>query len=109
MIDADEVIGSFPASSAEVETQLDVAPERYLLASDLSQDIHLMPDASNVLVYAGGDVEVSGFVFGRDRIVFIEDITPPDWLKSVDIVGSDVVLVGHGGTVTLLDAATSFV
>ena len=80
----------------------------YLLVGELSQSIHLTPDLSNILIYASGDVEVSGFTFGRDSIVFIEDFTPLDWLESVNVVDLDVVLVGQGGSVTLLGAVETF-
>jgi hypothetical protein len=53
-------------------------------------------------------VEVSGFTFGRDSIVFIEDFTPLDWLESVNVVDLDVVLVGQSGSVTLLGAVETF-
>jgi hypothetical protein len=112
VIDVDELSNNFPASLRETDLQLDDAlppNDRYLLVSELSQSINLAPDLNNILVYAGGDVMVSGFEFGRDRIVFIEDFTPSDWLASVNVVGMDVVLVGQCGSVTLFGAVETFV
>lgn len=112
MVTTSELIDSFATSSPDTDAQLakQAAPtKQYQLVSELSQNIYLTPDVANILVYAGGDVEVSGFSFGRDSIVFIENVTPPNWLASVDIVGSDVVLVGHGGSVTLFDAVATFI
>ena len=82
--------------------------DHYSLVSELTQSIHLNPDLSNILIYTSGDVEVSGFTFGRDSIVFMEDFTPLDWLESVNVVDLDVVLVGQGGSVTLLGAVENF-
>jgi len=118
LVDPNEVSGNFPtfASREDGQTSGDMVladqPEglqRYQLASELSENIELASDVFNVLVYAGGDVVVSGFSLGRDRIVFLENITPPDWLSSVEIVGSDVVLLGQDGSVTLSDAVATFV
>ena len=107
-----ELLDSFPTSSPDEQTQL-AAPvmpaKQYQLVSELSQSIYLTPETANILVYAGGDVEVTGFTFGRDSFVFIENITPPEWLASVDIVGSDIVLVGNGGSVTLVGAAATLI
>ena len=108
---ASELIDTFAASPSAAAP---VAPttaltQQYQLVSELSQSIHLTSDVANVLVYAGGDVGVTGFTFGRDSIVFIEDLTPPDWLASVDVVGADVVLVGNGGSVTLFGAVATFI
>jgi hypothetical protein len=118
-VDSEAVSGNSPTftkaeSSQSSDELMDFSPsgeslERYQLASDLSENIALSSDAYNVVVYAGGDVVVSGFSLGRDRIVFLENITPPDWLSSVEIVGSDVVLFGQDGSVTLSDAVATFV
>jgi hypothetical protein len=109
MVTTSDLIDSFPTSSSDSEAPPAAPTKQYQLVSELSQTISLTPEVANILVYAGGDVEVSGFSFGRDSIVFLEDITPPNWLTSVDIVGSDIVLVGHGGSVTLFDAVTTFI
>jgi hypothetical protein len=105
-------LASIPAVFApEANMPLDaILPpiDLYLLVGKLSQSIHLTPDLSNILIYASGDVEVSGFTFGRDSIVFIEDFTPLDWLESVNVVDLDVVLVGQSGSVTLLGAVETF-
>ncbi len=112
MVTSSELIDSFTASSPDTNTPVAEPAEptkQFQLVSELSQNITLTSEVENILVYAGGDVGVSGFDFGRDRIVFIENVTPSNWLASVDIVGSDVVLVGYGGSVTLFDAVATFI
>ena len=84
--------------------------ERFLLAHELSNHLVLDADTANVVVYMGGEVSVTGFTFGRDRIAFIEDAGAPDWLVSVGIDRDDVVLVGQdGGSVTLFGALATLV
>jgi hypothetical protein len=78
----------------------------YKPASAASQTLHLGP-GEDVVVYMGGQIEVFGFVFGQDRIAFVENVRDANWLADVKIVGTDVVLSGHdGGSITLRDAAT---
>lgn len=106
-----ELLDSFsgsPSDTGEAEDTKSVMSEKYQLLSNLSQNVQLASDVVNILVYAGGNVEVSGFTFGRDSIAFIDGLTGPEWLQTVNIVGPDVVLVGQGGSVTLQDAATTF-
>ncbi len=84
--------------------------ERFVLAQDPASQLVLDADMPNVIVYLGGDVSVTGFTFGRDRIAFIEDTAAPDWLVSVEIHQDDVVLVGQdGGSVTLLGALATLI
>lgn len=107
-----ELLDSFsgsPSHMGKAEDTKSVMSEKYQLLSDLSQNVQLASDVANILVYAGGNVEVSGFTFGRDSIAFIDGLTGPEWLQTVNIVGLDVVLVGQGGSVTLQDAATTFI
>lgn len=107
--DETDLIDSSTVPSSETVLEGDVQSaefETYQLLSDLSQNVHLVSDVENILVYAGGDVEVSGFTLGRDSIVFIDGISGSQMLDSVEIVSSDVVLMGQGGSVTLQDAIT---
>lgn len=95
---ADKSTGSVPEA---------VAGPSYKLAGASGSSLNLGA-GEDVVVYMGGQIEVFGFVFGEDRIAFIEDTRDPDWLADVSIVGTDVILSGHdGGSITLRDAATT--
>ena len=109
-------VGEMPSNSfaplLKIDSQLGAAlnpTDHYVLISELSQSIYLTSNLTDVLVYNGGDVEVYGFEFGKDQIVFTESFTPRDWLETVSVVGRDVLLVGQGGSVTLFDALEIFV
>ena len=100
--------GSDAVIDISTGTASETVPEpTYKLAGASGSSLNLGA-GEDVVVYMGGQIEVFGFVFGEDRIAFIEDTRDPDWLADVSIVGTDVVLSGHdGGSITLRDAATS--
>lgn len=79
----------------------------YKLASTAAPALHLGA-GEDVVVYMGGKIEVFGFVFGEDRIAFIDSARDTNWLSSVKIIGTDVILSGNdGGSITLRDAISN--
>lgn len=102
--DADTVTLAEPATDTSAEP---VSEPTYKFAGASGSTLNLGA-GEDVVVYVGGQIEVFGFVFGEDRIAFMEGTGDPDWLADVSIVGTDVVLLGHdGGSITLRDAATT--
>lgn len=106
--DFDAVILAQPATDTSTGPVSETASEPTYKLAGVSGSTLNLGAGEDVIVYMGGQIEVFGFVFGEDRIAFIEDTRDPDWLADVSIVGTDVVLSGHdGGSIILRDAATT--
>lgn len=81
----------------------DIGYASYQLASELSPEI-ILTDQTDIVAYVGGNVEIYGFQLGQDRLVFIEQTAPADWIQSIELIGNSLIFLGVGGaTVTLHD------